>query len=790
MKLIDCYIEGFGKLSRQSFSFAAGGQYCAANGWGKSTLAAFIRIMFYGFAGERRQDELANERRRYAPWQGGGYGGELSFQARGKSYRISRSFGAASGKDVFELRDGVTNQISQDFSDRIGEELFQIDSQSFARTLFIAQNDAKSMETTPLIQAKLGKIAESAVDLGGYDNALELLTKKIAELNGRSPAALLPALKNEMTALTAEVKRGALLEQQAKALAQTRAEQKKRRARLRQDMAESRRQREKLLIQAAEKKTRQAAYQLTAEEAARLAELRQRFAGGRPERAAIERAWAEEKEIALLQKELSQRQMTAAEQTRLEKYEKIFKKGWPSEPELAQQIESWRQKAEKEQELPINQRNEEELRRQIERGRRRKRTADIFLFLAATVFLAMIGLAFWQPLPAGIGAVVSAAVILFCFSQRKHDLLKDQEQEYFLIKRQIENEKKAIALAEAAAAEFFTCYGLPYQAAKMPTLLYEWAQYRREYEALTAKKQEMENVSLRDKLQEKLERRAAFLAAYQIEEKAGEGGEKALLQLLTECEEYDRLRQKSRQAEEAAERRPEPGNLEAEKTPDMAAERREITDISAQTANISLDKQIQGLEEKIRCCAAEIEAVDLALAEGERQLLELQAQREAVLSAEERLQAARESYEAGQKKQEMLQKTKYFLEQARSLFTQKYRAPLLAVFQQYYQKLTGQTAAEYFLDADLHLTVREAGLQREIAFFSAGRQDLIGFCMRLALIKVMYGQEKPFILLDDPFANWDQDSIEKGLQFLREISREYQILYFTCHPSRSLSFGE
>lgn len=790
MKLIDCYIEGFGKLSRQSFSFAAGGQYCAANGWGKSTLAAFIRIMFYGFAGERRQDELANERRRYAPWQGGGYGGELSFQARGKSYRISRSFGAASGKDVFELRDGVTNQISQDFSDRIGEELFQIDSQSFARTLFIAQNDAKSMETTPLIQAKLGKIAESAVDLGGYDNALELLTKKIAELNGRSPAALLPALKNEMTALTVEVKRGALLEQQAKALAQTRAEQKKRRARLRQDMAESRRQREKLLIQAAEKKTRQAAYQLTAEEAARLAELRQRFAGGRPERAAIERAWAEEKEIALLQKELSQRQMTAAEQTRLEKYEKIFKKGWPSEPELAQQIESWRQKAEKEQELPINQRNEEELRRQIERGRRRKRTADIFLFLAATVFLAMIGLAFWQPLPAGIGAVVSAAVILFCFSQRKHDLLKDQEQEYFLIKRQIENEKKAIALAEAAAAEFFTCYGLPYQAAKMPTLLYEWAQYRREYEALTAKKQEMENVSLRDKLQEKLERRAAFLAAYQIEEKAGEGGEKALLQLLTECEEYDRLRQKSWQAEEAAERRPEPGNLEAEKTPDMAAERGEITDISAQTANISLDKQIQGLEEKIRCCAAEIEAVDLALAEGERRLLELQAQREAVLSAEERLQAVRESYEAGQKKQEMLQKTKYFLEQARSLFTQKYRAPLLAVFQQYYQKLTGQTAAEYFLDADLHLTVREAGLQREIAFFSAGRQDLIGFCMRLALIKVMYGQEKPFILLDDPFANWDQDSIEKGLQFLREISREYQILYFTCHPSRALSFGE
>ena len=124
MKLLDCYIEGFGKFSRQSFSFAESGQYCAANGWGKSTLAAFIRVMFYGFAGERRQDELSNERKRYAPWQGGSYGGELSFQARGKSYRISRSFGINQGKDVFELRDWASNQISQDFNLMIWDDLF------------------------------------------------------------------------------------------------------------------------------------------------------------------------------------------------------------------------------------------------------------------------------------------------------------------------------------------------------------------------------------------------------------------------------------------------------------------------------------------------------------------------------------------------------------------------------------------------------------------------------------------------------------------------------------------
>ena len=790
MKLLDCYIEGFGKFSRQSFSFAESGQYCAANGWGKSTLAAFIRVMFYGFAGERRQDELSNERKRYAPWQGGGYGGELSFQVRGKSYRISRSFGISQGKDVFELRDWASNQISQDFTDRIGEELFQIDSQSFARTLFIAQNDAKSMETTPLIQAKIGKISEDIADLGGYDSAIEKLTKKIAELNGRSPAALLPVLKNQMTALTEEVKSGVALECREMELLQVRAEQKKRRAQLRQEMAADRAEKEKQLIKAAARKASQTAYELTEEEAVQLAGLRRHFVAGQPERAEIERALTAEREIALLQNEAGLRQMTEAEQARLLKYEKIFTKGWPTELELAQQIEGWQQKAAKEQKQLIYQLHVEELAQQIERLRRQKKIADICLFLEGAVFLAMIGAAFWQPMVAAVGAVVIVMLALLGLSQRRnHYQLNDKEQEYFLTKQQAENDKREIANAEKAAADFFSEYGMPYRAEKMPTLLYEWVQYRREYDLLSAKRQKAEDSFVWSEIERKLEQRAEFLARYKVEIKTGESGEKALLSLLAECEEYERLLQKSRQA--AAEEKAEQNDFSVEGGNDLA-KTAPIPEIegAAPTADAAPAERIVSLEEKICRCTAEAEAIDAALAEADRQLIELQAQREAVLSAESMLLAVQADYEAGQKKYDMLQKTKQFLEQARSLFTQKYRAPLLAAFQEYYQKLTGQAAEEYFLDADLHLTVRERGLQRETSFFSAGRQDLIGFCMRLALVKVMYRQEKPFILLDDPFANWDQDSIEKGLQFLQEISKDYQILYFTCHPSRAFAVGE
>ena len=50
MKLISCHIENFGKLSDLRVDFVDGiNLFHEMNGWGKSTLAAFLRVMFYGF---------------------------------------------------------------------------------------------------------------------------------------------------------------------------------------------------------------------------------------------------------------------------------------------------------------------------------------------------------------------------------------------------------------------------------------------------------------------------------------------------------------------------------------------------------------------------------------------------------------------------------------------------------------------------------------------------------------------------------------------------------------------
>ena len=90
MKLIKCHIENFGKLSDFTYDFTDGcNTVCEENGWGKSTLAAFLRVMLFGFRNEGKRDPLENERKRYSPWQKGVYGGELQFESEGKQYSVS-----------------------------------------------------------------------------------------------------------------------------------------------------------------------------------------------------------------------------------------------------------------------------------------------------------------------------------------------------------------------------------------------------------------------------------------------------------------------------------------------------------------------------------------------------------------------------------------------------------------------------------------------------------------------------------------------------------------------------
>ena len=60
----------------------------------------------------------------------------------------------------------------------------------------------------------------------------------------------------------------------------------------------------------------------------------------------------------------------------------------------------------------------------------------------------------------------------------------------------------------------------------------------------------------------------------------------------------------------------------------------------------------------------------------------------------------------------------------------------------------------------------------------------MGLCTRLALIDVMFENEAPFIVFDDPFVNFDDVNLEKAKEIMSRISEEYQVVYMACHSSR------
>ncbi len=196
-------IVSFGKLKNASLSAEKGINILSApNESGKSTLAAFIKFVFYGFVGARMQSLTENERKLYTPWGGEICEGSITLTADGTKYTVHRRC-LASGKENAEIINYATGR-AEFIGEVAGEVFFGVSEEVFARTLFFRQLTLPQSKDE-ILADRLRNIAISADEQVSTKKAVARLNECKNELKGRLGSGLIPKAEKERDELEAAI---------------------------------------------------------------------------------------------------------------------------------------------------------------------------------------------------------------------------------------------------------------------------------------------------------------------------------------------------------------------------------------------------------------------------------------------------------------------------------------------------------------------------------------------------------------------------------------------------------
>ncbi len=796
MKLLSCHVENFGKLSNVSFDFTNGvNLFYQPNGWGKSTLAAFLRVMFYGFDSKRESGQFDKERVVYRPWQGGVYGGTLDFNYKDRVYRISRSFGKNEKTDTFHIYDLATTLECHDYSSDIGNEIFGLDSASFKRSAFIAQNDCEC-GSTDAINAKLGNLVENTNDINNFDTAQKRIRDRMNKISPNRATGSLKKRKSTITLLTEEIRGFEAADTAAKEIREKLAKKQEQR----KELSDIRSQYAKALQMASEESRRESLKMnydsLCREVDERKAEMdsyRRIFPDRVPEEEEFIQKNQEVQMLGVLKTTLYNLGLTDEERTQYSKLSDRFENGLPDQQDISEM--------EKELEC-LSQLHEEksllENRISYFEAMAMKREAPIFLVekrIPLLVFGIMLIAAggigcvlsfvlknllkdFIPVMVIAAGVVVFGILLLLVRSIRmsqderrnqKRKLEREEEDRKFRepvieVQQTLELASAEILKIEEKAIAFLGRYHIYCSGTNAREGMFDLKNQMHEYDRLKTRANKSEAA------REEYEKTKKDLMEFGEETGVdfGEDLGTGISLLQTKATKY-------RIALKAYEESRKKKELFEEEYDVKELEQKEVCPYSLD----ELNSMIQDVDERL-------EDVREAIEQYNRQMDDLQEQLDMRDEKEQQLTTCKEEQEKEEHLYEVYDLTQSLLQSAKEQFSARYLGPIEGGFGKYYELLTGSGKGTWMVDANIDVQVKELGELRETKWFSAGYQDLLGVCMRLALVDAMYPEEKPFLVLDDPFVNQDEEKFGHGQELLKQIANEYQVLYFTCNASRNI----
>ena len=716
MKLIKCHIENFGKLSDFTYDFTDGcNTVCEGNGWGKSTLAAFLRVMLFGFRNEGKRDPLENERKRYSPWQKGVYGGELQFESEGKQYSVRRTFGSKSAEDEFQLTDTKTNLPCSDFTQNLGEELFRIDAGSFERTIFISQNDCETFVTDG-INAKIGNLAENTDDINNFETADKRLNDLLNSMSPSRKTGSLRQSKDRITELKTQIRNGQEIQNTMESIDTRKKAAIEEREKLSAELTELQERQKELGIYKDQQAKKEKYLDLRAKMAQRqqtLKEAESYFNGVIPkgeelrEKAAVcnqgisvrkameiyclteeeqaqckdnfpmadnaqlEEKYAEAQELESLESATRKNALSGEESRRLEELSGYFAEGMPQEDARC-------------------------LREQEEAGKRKKMLLLFGILLSLGGFaVILLGQGVIGGVLVVLGIAAVAAALLFTAGRSKDQT--GENTELSRLEQEMEELEAQVCIEEGQIEDFCTRWGLR-EGLELTSWLVELQNKRRDYEALLERQKQAgsdEKTARIAALQRQLllEKQKKYLQQKQKYEALAEQVKNYLmsLQLIPEEHPEEQLAELESHRKDYEKELQEYRRIEQEI---KAFEEKE--DIPALLA-LKIpegEESLESLADEMQVLSERMEERFQTIDSYQKQLSDLQESWDTVENMQEELEALQEKTEEGLKQYELLGMTKNLLEQAKSSFTAKYTEPVMQGFRKYYRILTGTECPE------------------------------------------------------------------------------------------------
>ncbi len=757
MKLISLYIDNFGKLSDYSFDFSTTlNSLYEENGWGKTTLTVFIKSMLYGLS--------KSERTIYTPWKNvSSFGGYLILEAEGRNYRIERQFSTAKPSlDTEKVYDLQTGLPIDKFGLNVGEAILNLNEASFERSVFIPQKDLDGFNSD--IEAKLANLIGGTDDSQTFEEALEILQKKAKELKLNSKKGLIVDKKVELAQIEDEIDE-VNKRMEGLPILQNQIDQINDQIHI---LNNDKKDINNRILRFTKSQDKRAKLEVVAkyEEDIKytknlLDENNKVFNGHDISQDEVLLYRSKNKELQSLRTQYEVKKSNNRASLKIEKLEKDLNLTEIPDDEILDHITDQIMKYNNIKSVMQAHNTSVKERKKPKLGIALTIISSLLIIIGVSLFI--VGFFIEKQGFEIAGIAISILAVLGYIGALAAFLVNNSHNNALAVGGQVKSYDYEKIHLEEELREFFARYHL-YSSDFTKNMFIVRANIQRYKDAQDDFNDiSRENKDLENKIKEIDNSIQHFLGQFNSSSTAVTNEEK-IGELNTH------LRKKA-----------EIEGLLKEKTTLLKnfIEENQLDVID--DANFSIEE----LNQKI----AEIDGKIDGLNSQKTTLLNKCSEYENEISMLDEYNSERENVEVDirimEEEYRLLNLSMDYLSHSQNSLLEKYVKPMKDSVNKYISLLLKDTE-DYSIDVNFNFQFMTEGGLKGIDSYSRGYQNIISLCMRLALIDCLYPQEKPFIILDDPFVNFDDEKLELCKALIRTISKQYQIVYFACHKSREI----